>query len=134
MVALVRKTPGVRRRRYAAPGPTDRRLDPYRRGIASVWDDDVLVGYLATRVRTWWTEEGRWWRRRYVNPVERPEFLLSLLGSGDPSRYVDGVAGDVGSVINEWDCGRFRFGGRTLAQRWLAGAEADAAWDDYGWD
>src|SRR6266568_4155529 len=126
----MRKTLGMRRGRYAALGPPDRRLDPYRRGIAAAWDDDVLVGYLATRVQIWWTAEGRWWRRRYVNPVERPEFLLSVLGSGEPSRYVDGVAGDVGSVIEEWGCGTFRYGGWTLTLRWLAGAEEDAAWDD----
>ena len=39
------------------PDP-DPRLDRYRRGAALVFDGQVLVGHLMTRVAVWWVRVG----------------------------------------------------------------------------
>lgn len=121
----------------AAPEP-DGRLDPYRRGAASVFDGDVLVGHLVTRVQVWWTVVGQLWRRRGVDPVEKVEWLLAV-APGESHRfggrdYVDDVQHDTDALIEELSADRFDLWGRAYRLEWSRGVDAVAAWDQYGWD
>lgn len=118
----------MRRSRYEPPRPPDPSLDPYRRGIATVWDGSDQIGYLATRVQTWWRTTGPWWSRQRVDPVERAEWLLSFTGSDTHGGYVDGVALEVAARVDGWNRDHLRYGGKAYRLRWLHGPDADQAW------
>jgi hypothetical protein len=120
-------------RRQGRPGPPDTRLNPYRRGVAVVSEGERPIGYLATRVQWWWTRQGRWPFHRYVEPIERPEWLLTFIPPRHGPPYDDGVIQDVAAEIDHWKSGRFPYEGQALTLRWLNGPDADDAWAAHGW-
>ena len=128
----------VWRRRYPEVAP-DPKLDPYRRGIARLYDGEELTGHLATKVLTWATATGPWWRRRLVDAREVPEWLLTF-DPGWGSRhwpgtdFQDGSAEDLPGSVAEWDAGRWSYNRWELRVVWLSGDEAATAWHRYGWD
>lgn len=115
----------------------DGRLGRYRSGAATVFDGNVLVGHLVTRVQVWWIVVGHLWWRRGVDPVEKMEWLLSWVpgqsGGFGETGYVDGVD-DVEPMIEELGVDRFDLQGVSYRVEWLQGAEAGAVWAEYGWD
>jgi hypothetical protein len=112
---------------FEPPGPPDPRLDPYRGGIARVHDGPRLIGHLVTRVQTWWTVEGPFWRRRYVEPTEVIDWLLSY---SDPD---DGFLDDsisetaLAEELQDWDAGRWIVNDQAVRLEWLHGPEAEEA-------
>lgn len=88
--------------------------------------DGVGVGYLTTRVMTWWTPSGRFLARRKTNPIERADWLIywTQQPSWCSMPFLDGVMHDVDAESDEWARGEFSLLGRTLAVEWLSGTEA----------
>ncbi len=79
--------------RHERPGPqTDTRLDPYRCAAARVLDGDEVVGVLVIRVTTWWWQAGPFWRRRWVDARELPEWALMRVGPTEAVPDFDGIA------------------------------------------
>jgi hypothetical protein len=87
---------------------------------------------LATHVEVLWTVVGPFWRRRDIDPLERPEWVLVFEPGAD--RYgnqsaVDKIEIDeisLEGVLEEWDANRFQLTGPVLQLEWLQGPEADA--------
>jgi hypothetical protein len=128
----------MRKSRFEPPGPPDHRLDPYRRAIGRLRDNEELVGLLATRVQIWWTTEGRCWRRRHVDPVELPEWLIlttNAEGQVVGDLFDDGIVMEenLDQELRDWAVGRFRLRGEVLALEWMDGEEADDAWRKCQW-
>ncbi|HSV67397.1 MAG TPA: hypothetical protein VLJ59_16005 [Mycobacteriales bacterium] len=96
-------------------------------------EDGMPVGYLATRVQMWWTRHGWWPFHRYIDPVERPEWLLTFAAPVGRLPYDDGVVIDVAAEIDDWDNGRFAYRRQVLTLRWLHGPDADTTRAAYGW-
>ena len=103
-------------------------------------DGDVRVGHLATHVDVLWTVVGPFWRRRDIDPLERPEWVLVFEPGADRygnQRVVDKIEIDeisLEGVLKAWDANRVQLTGPVLQLEWLEGPEADAAWAEYGWD
>ncbi|MDQ1726890.1 MAG: hypothetical protein QOK14_935 [Frankiaceae bacterium] len=128
----------MRLRRLEREPEPDSRLDPFRPGVARLYDDhDELVGIVATRVQVWWTIVGPWWRHRGVRPVEIVEWLLTFEDTTWPARHSDGwddgVEEDIDGLVAERIAGRFTYAGIALRAEWLIGNDAVAAYDRYGW-
>lgn len=122
-------------RREPPPHP-DSRLDPYRAGIARVYEGETLVGHLATRVQVWWMPEGRWWRRRWVGPKEYVEWLVSFdpfyeHGHGDG--FDDGILWGGEPWLQDLEENRFRYQGRSWRLERFSGEEAEKQYAEYGW-
>ncbi|MCZ0983385.1 hypothetical protein O1L60_41875 [Streptomyces diastatochromogenes] len=122
---------------HERPEPlTDARLDPYRHAAARLLEGDEQIGRLVIRVTTWWQREGPFWRRRWVNPRELPEWALSRVG---PTLrlpdFDDGVvsAEELDEQLAEWDAGTFRLGGGLFVLDWLGDEETAAAHREHGW-
>lgn len=113
-------------------------LDRYRRGAAEVRDGGIVVGTLLTRVQEWWTLTGPARRRRGVDPVERPEWLLIVAPGLEPSfggrTHVDGVESDLAEVLREWGANRFALSGVGYELTWLTGADLEKVWVGSGWE
>ncbi|WP_371614268.1 hypothetical protein [Streptomyces sp. NBC_00454] len=99
-------------------------------------DGNEQIGVLVIRVTTWWTREGPFWRRRWVNPRELPEWALSGVG---PAQQVpdfdDGIIfdEDLDEELADWAAGIFRLRGQQFGLAWLGEEEVDAAHRDHGW-
>jgi hypothetical protein len=118
---------------FEPAGPPDPRLDPYRCGIARVYAGTRLIGHLGTRVETWWTVSGPFWRRRYVRPTEVLDWVLF---HEDPEAgFLDGTSTDVvlDDELQDWDDGRWVVNGQAVRLEWLRGPEAEEALRRNGW-
>ncbi|MBH5333276.1 hypothetical protein IHE55_00040 [Streptomyces pactum] len=116
--------------------PTDARLDPYRRAAARLMNGDEQIGVLVIRVTTWWWKEGPFWRRRWGNPRELPEWALSRVGTAPQlPDFDDGVisADELDEELADWAAGNFRLRGQQLGLAWLGEKEVDAAHKEHGW-
>jgi hypothetical protein len=75
-------------------------------------------------------EEGPLWRRRLVDPEDRPEWML-IYDSGDSEDGV--ITAGIEGEIQQWDAGHFVLRGECFDLAWLEGQEAEEAIRDYGW-
>lgn len=97
---------------------------------------DEQIGVLVIRVTTWWWREGPFWRRRWVNPQELPEWALSRVGPTQQlPDFDDGIvsAEELDGELADWAAGIFRLGGQQFGLDWLDEEEADAAHREHGW-
>ncbi|MEV7282408.1 hypothetical protein [Streptomyces sp. NPDC093111] len=123
------------RREWPEP-PTDARLDPYRRAAARLMDGDEQIGVLVIRVTTWWWREGPFWRRRWGNPQELPEWALSCVAPTQQlPDFDDGIisADALDEELTDWSEGIFRLRGQQFSLAWLGEEEAGAAHKEHGW-
>ncbi|MFF3624895.1 hypothetical protein [Streptomyces sp. NPDC002467] len=123
-------------RRERPEPPTDARLDPYRHAAARLMDGDEQIGLLVIRVTTWWWREGPFWRRRWVNPKELPEWALAHVGPAQQlAEFDDGIVltEDLDEELADWAAGTFRLRGRQFRLDWLGEEEAHAAHREHGW-
>lgn len=114
----------------------DRRLDPYRRAAAHVRYGEEVVGVLVIRVVTWWMLEGPFWRRRWVDPRELPEWVLVPVGPPEAGPGPeDGVipVDALDEELRDWSAGVFQLRGQVLRLDWCDQDEADALHRMYGW-
>lgn len=123
--------------RRERPEPqTDTRLDPYRRAAARVLDGDEVVGILVIRVTTSWWQAGPFWRRRWVDARELPEWVLMRVGpTEDVPDFDDGIMPTEGleEELRDWSVGVFELRGRYFRLDWLGKDEADALHREHGW-
>ncbi|MGW1514091.1 hypothetical protein [Streptomyces sp. NPDC002394] len=99
-------------------------------------DGDEQIGVLVIRVVAWRWREGPFWRRRWGNPRELPEWALSL--AGPPQRLPDSDDGiisakELDEELADWAAGIFRLRGQQFDLAWLGEEEADAAHREHGW-
>ncbi|MET9934907.1 MULTISPECIES: hypothetical protein [unclassified Streptomyces] len=99
-------------------------------------DGDEQIGLLVIRVTTRWWREGPFWRRRWGNPQELPEWALSRVGPAQQlPDFEDGVisADELDEELADWAAGIFRLRGQQFSLAWLGEEEADAACREHGW-
>lgn len=94
-----------------------------------------MVGVLVIRVVTWWKLEGPFWRRRWVDARELPEWILLPVGPTPWPATDDGVipAEGLDEELRDWSTGVFALRGRLLGLDWLDHEEADALHREHGW-
>ncbi|MFF0559452.1 hypothetical protein [Streptomyces sp. NPDC004266] len=99
-------------------------------------DGDEQIGVLVIRVTTWWWGEGPFWRRRWSNPQELPEWASSCV---DPLQQLpdfdDGIisADQLDEELANWSEGILRLLGRQFSVAWLGEEEVDTAHKEHGW-
>ncbi|MEE1753139.1 hypothetical protein [Streptomyces sp. SP18CS02] len=99
-------------------------------------DGEQLVGLLLIRVTTVWWRTGPFWRRRWVDAQELPEWALSPVGPGQGTAGPDDgliSAEELDEELADWSMGVFRLGDRRYVLDWLGREETDVLHSEFGW-
>ncbi|MDR7189553.1 hypothetical protein J2Y46_002379 [Microbacterium sp. BE35] len=123
------------KRTIVGPDPEpDSRLDPFRMGLARVYHERVLVGFLSTRVNVRREQVRRLLGRpRLVNPVEFIEWFFEMAEDWPrrhPDGWDDGWEHDV-EIRSELHEGQFAYpDGAPLKLMWVDVVEA-SVWEEH---